>query len=60
LCAHLVLASTKRENRRGTQSERKKRKRGGADNLAKTAEKLLAAQLRAAAVEEAQKCVVVP
>ncbi|OAV99108.1 hypothetical protein PTTG_02358 [Puccinia triticina 1-1 BBBD Race 1] len=38
-----------------TINERKKRKRGVQDNLAKTAEKLLAAQLRQAAVMEAQK-----
>ncbi|GAA93747.1 uncharacterized protein L969DRAFT_92334 [Mixia osmundae IAM 14324] len=36
-------------------SERKRRKRGGADSLAKTAEKLLSAQLRKAAVEEATR-----
>jgi hypothetical protein len=40
-----------------SQNERKKRKRGVQDNLAKTAEKLLAAQLRQAAVIEAQKLV---
>ncbi|KAA1081166.1 DNA repair protein rad2 [Puccinia graminis f. sp. tritici] len=38
-----------------TINERKKRKRGVQENLAKTAEKLLAAQLRQAAVIEAQK-----
>lgn len=36
-------------------SERKKRKRGGAEGLKKTAEKLLAAQMRKAAVEDMQK-----
>lgn len=43
-----------------TQGDRKKRKRGGQENLAKTAEKLLAAQMRQAAVKEAQRCVAVP
>ena len=43
--------------KRITISERKKRKRGGAENLAKTAEKLLAAQMRQQAVQEAQKSV---
>lgn len=38
------------------QKERKKRKQGGQENLAKTAEKLLAAQLRQAAVVQAQRC----
>ncbi|KNZ56545.1 hypothetical protein VP01_237g12 [Puccinia sorghi] len=41
--------------KRQTINERKKRKRGVQDNLAKTAEKLLAAQLRQVAVMEAQK-----
>ncbi|KAI7953688.1 hypothetical protein MJO28_006235 [Puccinia striiformis f. sp. tritici] len=41
--------------KRQTINERKKQKRGVQDNLAKTAEKLLAAQLRQVAVMEAQK-----
>ncbi|PLW44401.1 hypothetical protein PCASD_04486 [Puccinia coronata f. sp. avenae] len=41
--------------KRQTINERKRRKRGVQDNLAKTAEKLLAAQLRQVAVMEAQK-----
>ncbi|KAG0144656.1 hypothetical protein CROQUDRAFT_659721 [Cronartium quercuum f. sp. fusiforme G11] len=41
--------------KRQTITERKKRKQGGQENLAKTAEKLLAAQLRQAAVVQAQR-----
>ncbi|KAH9814227.1 hypothetical protein DFH28DRAFT_1059346 [Melampsora americana] len=41
--------------KRQTINERKKRKQGGQENLAKTAEKLLAAQLRQAAVVQAQR-----
>lgn len=39
----------------GSQAERKKRKTGAGVNVAKTAAKLLAAQLRAAALEQASR-----
>lgn len=43
--------------KRSTLAQRKSRKRGNADTLAKTAEKLLAAQMRQAALAQAEKSV---
>lgn len=50
---HAILATYPGYHR--TQSNRKNRKQGAKESAAKTAEKLLAAQLRAAAVAQAQK-----
>lgn len=43
--------------KRATLAQRKSRKRGNVDTLAKTAEKLLAAQMRQAALAQAEKLV---